>query len=237
MHDFNGMTHNIKKDLRDPRLRRAAAKEALSHCRGGIGGLNEINADDVPYIKSILIMYKLTWYRRGELAIVWDPRVIKIRRASWRLISHGGYVGADETPAGPDNRRVGPSRYALKARGHVVSDGTPLQVVLVHKIAKAFTEHRWREKIWRRSTRRTSRFINRSLKNYPNGFIIGDENAPFLVDYPNLLDVAVNTPPTMGRKRYDQVHTFGAFFAINVSEFDTPSDHNGLRFRIRKIKT
>lgn len=237
MRDINGMTHNLKKDLKDPELRRRAGNVALSHCRKGIGVLNEINSNDVAYLTSRLRFYKLRWVRKGEMAIVWDPNYITMDAWTWRKISDGGYIGADGVKGVGDDRRVGPSRYALKFKGKVISDRTPIMVIAIHKMAKAFTEHKWRQRLWWRSTRNVARFIRRSLKRYPNGFIAGDENAPFFVDYPGLAEVNTKAPATFGRRHYDQVLTFGAFTALDIQEFSTPSDHNGLRWRIRKVLT
>lgn len=234
MRDINCMTHNVKKDLHNASLRRQAGDVALQNARQGIGVLNEINADDVPFLKSCLQKYELRWVRKGEMAIVWDPAVIRKHAWTWREISPGGYIGADGTKAGPDNRRVGPPRIAIKFKGYVISDNTPIQAIGIHKIAKAFTEHKWRQRIWWRSTRNTSRFIRRSLKRFPNGFIVGDENAPFPVNYPGLDEVSVPAPATFGKLHYDQIKVFGALKAITVREFKTPSDHDGLAWRLRK---
>lgn len=146
----------------------------------------------------------------------------------------GGFVGADGVPGVGDDRRVGPSRRALKWVGKFNDTEERFMVIAVHKMARAFTLHKWRQKLWWNSTRNVSRFVNRSIKWYPRGFIAGDENAPFYVDYPNLDDRAVKTPATHGKQRYDQVHLFGDLIAEGMTEFYTPSDHDGLRWRIRQ---
>lgn len=224
------MTHNLAGHL-DPFKRRDAGEAALLECLGGIGVLNEINKADLKFLRRKLRELKLKWYRRGQNAIVWDPSVLTVHACGWRVIMTGGHVGADGGPGG-DSRRVGPNRIALKWKGEWVHDGKRLMVIGIHKMAKAFTAHKWRAPLWWRSTRMVSRYINRSIKNYPRGFIAGDENAPFLVDYPNLNDRAVNTPPTLGRQRYDQVHVFGDLGVTDMEEVNTPSDHDMLRWRI-----
>jgi hypothetical protein len=234
MKHVNCMTHNLAGHL-DQFKRRDAADAALVKCLGGIGVLNEINPKDVKFLRGQLKELKLKWYRRGQNAIVWDPSVLEMHACGFRVIMRGGRVGADGVAGVGDDRRVGPNRIAIKWKGEIIDEdrlGVPLMVIGIHKMAKAFTAHRWRAPLWWRSTRAVSRYVNRSIKNYPRGFIAGDENAPFLVDYPNLDDRAIPTPPTLGRQRYDQVHVFGDLGYDNMEEFATPSDHDGLRWRI-----
>jgi hypothetical protein len=223
------MTHNIE-GTDTPAQRHASFRAAVQRCVGGIGVLNEINPADAAHHRGVLLALGLRWFRKGQNAIVWDPRVIKKDRVVARRIMHGGHVGPDGVAGRGNDERVGPDRWALKFLGTVLATGRKIMVVGVHKVAKAFTEHTWRQWLWRRSTRRTARIVRVSLRRYPHGFIAGDENAPFLVDYPGIADRAVKTPASHGRAHYDQVHVFGQAKASNVGEFATASDHDGVKW-------
>lgn len=237
MKPIRGMTHNIE-GTDSPAKRQASFRKAVSYCIGGIGVLNEINPADLAHHRAHLKAHNLRWFRRGQNAIVWDPRVIKKNRLRSRVIMVGGHVGADGVAGQGEDRRVGPSRNALKFLGTVIESGDSIMVVCVHKVAKAFTTERWRERLWRASTRRTARFVMRSIKNYPHGFIAGDENAPFIVNYPGVPDHRVETPPTHGQhSRYDQVHPFGKLVVNEVTEFLTASDHGGLTWQMHVGRT
>lgn len=229
---LNCMTHNLERPLKDRDKRRSAGRTAIQKAVGGIGVLNEVHRADVRYYKRYLKSLGMTWYRSGSNAIVWDPRVLKNHRVTARRIMRGGYVGADGTPEGPDNRRVGPHRYNLKWEGEHIASGFPLMVNGTHKMAKSYTSAKWRLALLLRSHRNLAKDVQRSIEKYPNGFIAGDENSIPYVRYPGLNDTPVKTPPTLGNKRYDQVHTFGDVRASKVREFKTPSNHDGVEWKL-----
>lgn len=233
---FDSMTHNLAGHLKDPVKRRLAGTVAINHCIGGIGVLNEIHKDDVGYYRKHLRAHGLAWYRRGQNAIVWDTEVFENHACGTHRVSRGGFIGADGVRGRGEDRRVGPNRYAIKWKGVHRDTGKPFMVLGVHFMAKAFTTAPWRAGLFFKGVRQTGWYIHRSIRRYPNGFIAGDMNSKELIDFPQVNDKPVNTPATHGNARYDQVSTFGAVNAVNVQEFRTPSDHDGLTWQTVLLK-
>lgn len=224
MHTAQCVVHNLAGHIEDPDLRRVAGRAALRRCINGIGVLNEINPKDAAYYRKYMRANGLTWFRRGQVAIVWDADLLQVHACGIRRIMKGGHVG-------PGGKRVGPNRYMLKWKGHFVGDSKARLMVLgTHLMAKSDTEHKWRRPLFARSVRNAGLYIKRSLKNYPDGFIAGDMNKLKYVDFPFVDEEHVITPPDFGRARYTQVHTFGKLRVTNVQEFTTPSDHDGIEF-------
>lgn len=209
--------------------RRESMRAALDRMKGGAGVLNEIHGDDVGYLAAEAKKRGLRVYRYLSNALLWSPEVFKLDFRRAKRLMTGGYLGADGTPAGPDNRRLGPSRYMLQAGFTVLAIGFRWQLNGTHLMAKKDTTHKWRRPLWEDSVEVGGDLIADAMDTHPNFTSAGDLNSREYRDWPGVPDVVVKTPVTHGKSaHYDQVANGGRVRVSHVQRFRTRSDHWGV---------
>ena len=221
------VTHNLHGPDKNPDRRHTTIRKFLDMSRGGLGGFNELNPKDRAYLKSEAAKRDLNVYIGGLNGIVWAPAVVKKRKIRLKKIMTGGHVGADgvATPQkGDDDRRVGPSRFAAYGEFELVMGSDPFEFDVTHLMARAFTAHRWRIPLWRRSVVSLADGVQCN-----RGVMIGDMNTNNGVDLAGIPDRAVNIPATMGHQHYDQMREWGNLNVHSTVTFEDPSDHKGVR--------
>lgn len=202
----------------------------------GVGALNEFGkSTDHQYLQS-LKSQGIYSHIHGELALLWDARRFDLVEKHTYRIMVGGHVGADGTRAGPDNRRVGPSRFLIvvvlrdRKTGEVFVAGT------THLVARADTAHKWRRGIRWASVKVSGLRLAQLAKKYPNGFLIGDMNwvGP-RINWPYLNEVQLPLLRTHGNQKYDRAYKWGQAKLVpgTLKTFVRKSDHKGIKFTIR----
>lgn len=207
--------------------RRRTIRNFLKASEGGLGSFNELNPRDRTYLKHKAACRGMMVFIHKSNGAVWDPELIKVKKKRVRKIMTGGHVGADgvATPrSGDDDRRVGPNRYALYLACQVLSIDLEFEWVITHLMARSFTSARWRQPLFRQSVASLAEGVRK-----PNGLLVGDMNSPDYIKLPDILETPEPTPPTFGRKRYDQILRWGPHIdVVNVTEVRTKSDHDML---------
>lgn len=204
----------------------------LNSAKGGLGGFNELHPRDRLYMRRQAKARGLKVRFFGKNGAVWNPELLKLNDKRVKKIMTGGHVGADGVATarlGDDDRRVGPNRYALYLDFTVMVVGLNFEYVVTHLVAKSFTQHVWRRLIWRKSVRSLAAGTRQK-----DGVLSGDMNSPDYIDLPDRLEVPVKTPPTHGRRRYDQILRWGPHIDFEGMEVaNTPSDHHKIVGRIK----
>lgn len=167
----------------------------------------------------------------GNLAIAWRKTKFKSAGpAGALLVMLGGHVGADGTTKGPDNRRVGPSRYVIWKPLVEVATGRLVVIATHHAVAKADTTAKWRQDIRADGWAGVGTALAAVKRQYPGAsFVIaGDMNARGRVDFPGFPETEVGSPSTYGSSRYDRMFVAYGARATGVITKVTKSDHKAL---------
>lgn len=195
--------------------------------KGGIGGVNELNPKDRAFFKAAAARHGMNVQIVGLNAIAWNPRVYKVSKPRIKKIMQGGHVGADgvhTAKPGDDDRRVGPNRYGIYFDVTVIVFGFTFEFDITHTMARAFTKHKWRIPLFRKSIERLGDGVQRG-----DGIMVGDFNTNPPVNLPGVADVNVPAPPDMGRQHYTKILRWGQhIFVSSVKGVNTPSDHDML---------
>lgn len=216
--------HNLHRPARIA-SRRDSIVKFLDAARHGIGGFNELNADDAFFLRSEARLRDLEVRIKGTNGVVWDSSLFTSHGLRKKKIMQGGRVGADgvATPQpGDDDRRVGPNRYCLYFLFEVVANGLRFELAITHLMARAFTLHKWRQKLFWRSVDSAADGILET-----EGVMIGDFNLDPYLDLPGIDNANVEVPPDFGKRRYTKILVWGDHILIgDVRAIDTPSDHH-----------
>lgn len=153
--------------------------------------------------------------RQPDLVIAYDPDVVKLR-------SEPLYVRITE-----GIKRVTPNRGIFKVAFELVETGSPVDVYLEHRINAAFPpfirgEAKFRQRQWRKQTKRALRMIRKSIKRGRLVIAFGDLNTPHgITGYQGVLKEFGGHFDRIG------VHGFAAWGVELLSKVG--SDHNRLR--------
>lgn len=203
---------------------------------GGVGTLNEAQSD-ISYTRALAEKGRVGVYHVNELAVLWDTRRYEAVYKNYFPIMQGGYVGADGTRKGPDNRRVGPNRYLLVVVLRDKSTGITFQAATTHLVAQADTKHKWRRAIRAASIRVAGLRIAALNVRYPNGFLNGDMNyRAASLDFPYVSETQFPTLVTYGTaSRYDRAYGWGQVRLLpgTIRTFTRKSDHKGITYVVR----
>lgn len=217
--------HNLHGPDKNVGRRHTSIEMFLNRAKGGIGGFNELNSKDRSFLKDEAAKRRLNVQIVGANGVVWDPSVHRVGKPRVRKIMQGGHVGADgvATPKkGDDDRRVGPSRYGLYFPVYTYAVALEWEFDVTHTMARAFTLHKWRIPLYRKSIRSLADGVLE-----PNGLMTGDFNTNPPVDLPGVNEVNVPVPPDMGKQHYTKVMRWGQHIHVGkVYEQNTPSDHD-----------
>jgi hypothetical protein len=217
--------HNLHGPDPSTGRRRVSIREFLQKSHAGVGGFNELKKGDRSFFKAEAAKQGLRVYIAGFDGVVWDPSKLKAGRPRRRKIMQGGYVGLDEvaTPKkGDDDRRLGPSAYAIYMPFTVNDFPLEFEFVVTHLMSMAFTRAKWRQPLFYRSVHRLADGVLD-----PNGLLVGDMNSIDYIDLPGVRDSPVPVPSDMGKKRYTQIIYWGNRLSVSkIQDINTPSDHD-----------
>lgn len=222
------VTHNLHGGPdKNRKRRRRTINLFLNTAQCGIGGFNELNRHDRRYLRRQAAKRGLKTFIYKSNGAVWTPTIVQVDKKRVKRVMTGGHVGADgiATPQkGDDDRRVGPNRYAIYLTCKLLALDLDFEFVVTHLMARSFTKHRWRIPLFRKSLRSLAKGTRDS-----NGVLVGDVNSKDYIDLPDMLDAPEKTPPTFGRKKYDQFIRWGPHIDIvNIRALETLSDHDML---------
>lgn len=221
------VVHNLHGPDSNQKRRRDTIVAFLNAVEGGIGGFNEFSTRDLAYFTAEVAKRKMKFHRAGLNGIVWNPSVYKVGKPRLKKIMTGGHVGADgvhTAKPGDDDRRVGPNRYGIYYPCEVIVFGLEFEFDVTHTMARAFTAHKWRIPLFRRSINALGDGVIED-----DGIMVGDFNTNPSINLPGVEDVNVPAPADMGRQHYTKIIRWGKHIAIsNVKDVNTPSDHDML---------
>jgi hypothetical protein len=225
--------HNLHGPDKNVGHRHASILALLNASKGGIGAFNEFNKKDLVFIRSQAKALGLTVAIVGLNGLVYDRSKFWVGKPRVKKIMQGGHVGADGTKAGPDNRRVGPNRYGIYFPVKVLEINFDFEFCVTHLMARAFTLHKWRQKLfWRSVASLGAGVLDR------DGIMTGDFNTNPPVNIPNLGEVNVPVPADMGRQHYTKMMRWGKHIYIApMKDVNTPSDHDLLKSTVTFYRT
>lgn len=219
--------HNLHGPDKNVQHRHTTIDIFLDNVRGGIGGFNELSVSDRAYLKAAARRRGLLSYVQGFNGIVWNPKALRANSLTPFRIQPGGYIGADgvhTAKGGDDDRRVGPARWVIRGDFTVMGTGFTFEFDVTHLVAKAFTTQKFRQRLWRLSVDAIGNAVRRG-----DGILVGDMNNGRPIDIPGVADRFVNIGKTLGGAAYDQARLWGRITVSGISQFSTPSDHDGVR--------
>lgn len=229
LHNLHGGAEKNRK------VRKRIIDKFLNASRRGVAGFNELHPMDRVYMRVQARKRGLKVRIRGKNGAVWSPQLLHLNKLRVKTIMKGGHVGADgrsTARVGDDDRRVGPDRKALYFDFTSLVIGLEFEFIVTHLMAKSFTQHKWRRPLFRKSVRSLADGIRKK-----DGVLVGDMNSPDYINLPDVLDRPIRTGPTHGKRRYDQVLTWGAHIEFEGLEVvDTPSDHDMIRGVIKLFR-
>lgn len=223
--------HNLHGPDNSVNRRHQSITALLNAAKGGLGGFNELNKKDWRFLKAEAAERSLRVSIVGLNGVVWDPKIFKVGKPRVKKIMKGGHVGADGVATkkkGDDDRRVGPNRYCLYYPCEVIVFRLDFELDATHLMARAFTAHRWRIPLFRRSIISLAAGVLEE-----NGLLFGDMNTGDYINLPGVSEVPVPVPPDMGNRRLTQILRWGShIFVSGVKTVNTSSDHHLLAGKV-----